>query len=286
MYIQSTFYQVLSFLIEGDRRYSFQAPQLSPRTALVVHYPSGVYNAEHLPIAFVDYRLIEYAADLLDRRGLEIRAKPQASSPDEIAEPAGIRLARKLGNCLLEHEPLLQTALDEWENNWARFQRRRSALINEAENLLKQRELEEEVAKKLGQEVVAGILKSQLAKEQPRSTRIEKREEGTAALLIDSYSGSQEVCAGSEQEVRTVLEGYEFVTRQVSLNQRVQPVSDAYESLKHSITRVEDLIDYMTLRGRPDGRCALCPDQPLIEAGSRHSRAAAPDYFAAPVQSR
>ena len=43
MYIQSTFYQVLSFLIEGDRRYSFQAPQLSPRTALVVHYPSGVY---------------------------------------------------------------------------------------------------------------------------------------------------------------------------------------------------------------------------------------------------
>ena len=31
MYIQSTFNQVLSFLIEGDRRYSFQTPHLSAR---------------------------------------------------------------------------------------------------------------------------------------------------------------------------------------------------------------------------------------------------------------
>ncbi len=31
MYIQSTFNQVRSFLIEGDRRYSFQAPHLSAR---------------------------------------------------------------------------------------------------------------------------------------------------------------------------------------------------------------------------------------------------------------
>ncbi len=31
MYIQSTFYQVPSFLIEGDRRYSFQTPHLSAR---------------------------------------------------------------------------------------------------------------------------------------------------------------------------------------------------------------------------------------------------------------
>ena len=31
MYIQSTFSQVLSFLIEGDRRYSFQTPHLSAR---------------------------------------------------------------------------------------------------------------------------------------------------------------------------------------------------------------------------------------------------------------
>ena len=31
LYIQSTFNQVLSFLIEGDRRYSFQTPHLSAR---------------------------------------------------------------------------------------------------------------------------------------------------------------------------------------------------------------------------------------------------------------
>ena len=245
--------------------------------------PSG-QDPEQLLIAFVDYRLTEFAADLLDRRGIDIRPKPQASSPDEIGEPAGMRMARKLGNCLLEHEPVLQTALDEWKNHWARFQHRRSALINEAENLLKQRKLEEEVAKKLGQEVVAGILKSQLAKEQIRSTRIEIREEEAAALLIDSYSGTQEICAGSEQEMRTVLEAYGFVTRQVSLNQRVQPVSDVYESLKQSVNRVEDLIDHMTLKGRPDGRCALCPDQPLIESGSRSSLRSQSDYFAAPNQ--
>jgi ABC-type microcin C transport system permease subunit YejB len=50
LYIQSTFYQVPSFLIEGDRRYSFQTPHLSARPALVVHYPSAVYkNIFNLP---------------------------------------------------------------------------------------------------------------------------------------------------------------------------------------------------------------------------------------------
>ena len=43
MYIQFTFYQVPSFLIEGDRRYSFQTPHLSARPASVVHYLSAVY---------------------------------------------------------------------------------------------------------------------------------------------------------------------------------------------------------------------------------------------------
>ena len=43
-YIQSTFNQVLSFLIEGDRRYSFQTPHLSTRPAFVVHYLSALYK--------------------------------------------------------------------------------------------------------------------------------------------------------------------------------------------------------------------------------------------------
>ena len=44
LYIQSTFNQVLSLLIEGDRRYSLQTPPLSARPASVGHYLSAVYR--------------------------------------------------------------------------------------------------------------------------------------------------------------------------------------------------------------------------------------------------
>ena len=41
-YILPTFNQDLLFLIEGDKRYSFQAPSLSARPALQVHYLSAL----------------------------------------------------------------------------------------------------------------------------------------------------------------------------------------------------------------------------------------------------
>ena len=42
LYIQSTFHQVRSNPIEGERRYSFQTPHPSARPAQVVHYLSGL----------------------------------------------------------------------------------------------------------------------------------------------------------------------------------------------------------------------------------------------------
>jgi len=113
-------------------------------------------HAERLLIAFIDNRLIEYTAGLLDRRGIDIRPKSQASLPDEIGEPVGMRLARKLGDCLLDHEPVLKASLAEWRNLWARFQHRRSALINEAENLFEQNDLDKDIARALGQDVAEG----------------------------------------------------------------------------------------------------------------------------------
>jgi len=130
----------------------------------------------------------------------------------------------------------------------------------------------------------SGVLKSQLLEEPTRSTRIVKREEGAAALLVDSYSGTQEVFSGPVKDTDLILKAYESVSSQVSIEQRVQPVRDAYRSLLESSNKIEDLIDKMVLKGRPGGRCTLCPDQSLVELGGRSSLGSKPDYFGAPVQ--
>jgi hypothetical protein len=77
LYIQSTFYQVVSFLIEGDRRYSFQAPHLSPRTALVVHYLSAL----HTPLLGFKYGGVQNVSFPLEDKHIdELFTRPEIAA--------------------------------------------------------------------------------------------------------------------------------------------------------------------------------------------------------------
>ena len=93
MYIQSTFNQVLSFLIEGDRRYSFQTPHLSARP------PRWYIISPPFTILGLDETQVQ---DALDQATAEIR--------DE-------RLQQKLDS-LVESGRLTQEQADEY-SEWA-----------------------------------------------------------------------------------------------------------------------------------------------------------------------
>ena len=40
---------------------------------------------------------------------------------------------------------------------------------------------------------------------------------------------------------------------------RMRTIATAYEKLKEAVSKLEDMVDAIVLRGRPNGICSLCP---------------------------
>lgn len=186
---------------------------------------------------------LQQAGDLLEGRGID----------------AETRMSQRLLEALMEHEPQLKIALDEWKDCWDRFQKVRSELTKQAVNLFKHKRISPEVAETLGIAVTREAIIVKLLKEEARSSKIENIGGEQYRLVRRNRQISGDVYKGSKQEMETAKNAYESVLPQISLEVRMNPVEKAYTSLMVSVQKVEDLVERLVLIGRPQGQCNLCP---------------------------
>ena len=67
---------------------------------------------------------------LLAERGVDMEREVFTSFRDSIGEPARSRLVQRLFDALQEHEPTLQSAMDEWGSSWKTFQKKECPSVN------------------------------------------------------------------------------------------------------------------------------------------------------------
>ena len=194
-------------------------------------------NAESLVDKSIQLGL-QQAGDLLEERGIE----------------AATRMSQRLLEALMEHEPWLEIALDEWKDCWDKFQKVRSELSQQAGNLFKQKKLSPKIAETLGIAVTREAIITKLLKEEARSSKVEDIDSERSRLIRSNRQVSGDVYKGPKQEVETAKNAYEFVLPQISLEARMSPVEKAYISLTVSAQKLEDLVASLVLIGRPQGQ--------------------------------
>ena len=173
------------------------------------------------------------AKDLLVQRGI-------LTEPGLLEDPSvPIEVIHRLREGLMEHEPGLAQAVNGpggWVKSWRRFQVVRRELIEQARGLLSQKGLDTGLA-------------DQIAEEQVRRTI--QRESNDEPSSRD-YSGP-----GTREEQYDLTE----VLRQVSHPERLFDLEEAAHDLAESVVRVREEVRGLQIRGRPSGRCGLCPSK-------------------------
>lgn len=131
-------------------------------------------------------------------------------------------------------------------------------LIEATKNLFKQANVGNKMAEDLKMEVVREALLHKLVGEEPCSSRVDAYDESNAHLTRYSRGSERRVYTGPKQGVDAARETCEKVLSQVLHKERMRPVEDSYQSLMKSIRQVEDSVNYLLLRGKPEGHCPLC----------------------------
>jgi len=235
--------------------------QLAVRLLEVAHTEpmfSSQADAHRLFEAMIDMGL-EGAEELLAARGVDLESQPTTSVPDSLGLPPKGRLARKLYESLLEHEPDIKAFLGTWNERWAEFQQLRARLAEEAESLFSQQKVADEVGSTLAHEVADGALLSALVGQRPISLSTIERGDGLASLVLDKGAVTHEVYEGPSQRAQEASRAFELVCQQVSHEARLDPLVAARRSLVECVRGLEDRVDRIVLRGKPAGQCSLCP---------------------------
>jgi hypothetical protein len=189
---------------------------------------------------------LRQAEDLLKERGVE---------------PTN-RLSRRLLEALMEHEPQLKIALDNWKSRWNGLEKVRSELAQQAVSLLEQKGLSHKAAETLGIAVAGEGIRIRLLGEEPYSSRVENIRNERTRLIRHNQQVSREVYKGPKKEVEAARNAYEFVLQQISHAERMRPIEKACKSLMTIAQAVEDFVERLVLIGRPQGQCSLCPGRP------------------------
>ena len=175
------------------------------------------------------------ARDLLLGRGI-------ATDPGlegEVEVPS--QVSQLLLEGLKEHEPTLAAALDGpggWTKQWQRFQRSRQKLIEEARGLLAQVGYEEEEASSMAESVVRVLI-------QRGEVDAKHRRDIGETPLPDTPAADD----------------YQWVLEQISHPERLRDLRKSGADVTEVASRVESAVVELQLKGRPGGRCSLCPSR-------------------------
>ena len=175
------------------------------------------------------------ARDLLLGRG--IATDPGLDGDVEVPS----QVCQLLLEGLKEHEPILAAALDGpggWTKQWQRFQRSRQKLIEQARGLLTQLNYEEEAASSMADLVVEIVGQRIMGGAQ------DSRDNGETPLP-DTHAGDD----------------YQWVLEQISHPERRRDLRKSGADVSEAASRVESAVVELQLKGRPGGRCSLCPSR-------------------------
>lgn len=226
-------------------------------------------HADEAPQQFLDRAAVASLhrnSDLLKQRGHSLDDSDWTVHSDQRPSRQPIhRLAARLLDGLLSHEPKLQKELERWEDRWQEFKEARDQVQVEALNLIEQNdELDLETGRSLAPEISTDVLEVTLLGAKPGQLIIEPPNNGEAGLLFKKGSGELNrisVAVGQDpDEARTIVE---WLGDQLSLEGRLGRVESVYERLTKCVTGIEEIVDRMTLRGRPEGHCEHCPSWQL-----------------------
>jgi len=212
-------------------------------------------------------RTVYRSSDLFRDRGVDLGQELRVRSD---AEKAGLsrRFAQRLLNALWEHEPQLERAFGNWKTRWDCFRKVEGDFLDEAGGLFsqklerlatfRQKGTSDDDLKRLRCEVVREVLGVRFLGEKPKSSRVEVNRDTGRADLVRYNQTTESRVYGGFGDAEAIREAYEWVFKQMSHEERLRPVEDAYGSLKGCIPQVEELVDDLVLRGRPRGQCDLC----------------------------
>jgi len=199
--------------------------------------------------------LVEVGLDqtgvLLQGRGLELYSPASISPTDGGHILPAERLAGKLLEGLMEHEPTLKKLLHGWSSCWLTVQKERRDLQDKAKNLFLQKQIAKEIAEALGPVAVEQAMASALNLPGQGHLTAEAGDDGLATQVSREGTSS-----GKAEPAR---QANEWVVGQLLHDENIRRLKNAYSSLTENVARIEDLGDNILLRGKQAGTCFLCP---------------------------
>jgi len=186
-------------------------------------------------LAFQVSAALARAGDLLIGRGIAINSGLER----DIEVPP--QVAQRLLEGLKEHEPTIAANLDGsngWSKHWMRFQRSRRKLIDEASGLFAQQDCDEDSAKDMAESAVNVVA---------------QRIMGDA--LQGRYVGQPSL------PDKDASKNYQSVLKQICHPERLRTLSSSGRDVAEAASRVERAVVELQIKGRPSGRCSLCPSR-------------------------
>ncbi len=135
-----------------------------------------------LVTALVEVGLVQ-TVGLLEGRGLELYSPASISPTNSEHRLPAERLAGKLIEGLMEHEPTLKELLDGWSSCWLEVQKEHRDLQDKAKNLFLQKQIAKEIAEALGPLAVEQAMASAPSLPGQGHLTAEAGDNGLAALM-------------------------------------------------------------------------------------------------------
>ena len=209
------------------------------------------------------YALPESCEDMLVSRGAKLEPTTAANTlpiPDSMGRDPKERLGKRLWEALKEHEPELKEGVEEWMNLWNRFQRRRTQLGRETRGLVKEKKTElKELSSGLAQGLADTAILQGVHGFEAKSLHIRETSEAKFKVFMGDMPVGEEFEFAEEESSKILCAWQSLLDDQLGHEERLRPIADAYERLREALSKLEDLVDAIVLRGRPNETCSLCP---------------------------
>lgn len=185
-------------------------------------------------LAFQVGTALAQAGDLLIGRGIATNSGLER----DVEVPR--QIAQRLLEGLKEHEPTIAADLDGsngWTKHWMRFQRSRWKLIIEARELFAQYRYDEESANDMADSAVNVV---------------------GQRIMADALQGH---VGQPPLPDKDAAENYQSVIQQICHLERLRILSSSGRDVAEAASRVERAVVELQIKGRPGGRCSLCPSR-------------------------
>jgi len=169
------------------------------------------------------------------------------------------RLGDRLMECLDQHEPELTRVLEVWRTGYDLCQEARADLLRDAETALG----EGPAGSAPTGEIALAVLREtcEHSFHQTAGARFTTQEQEGNQIQLFRLIGRSEVPVyrGDSEGVAEASERYRSVLDAALGSPELRTATDAFRGLETGRASIDAVTDGIVIRGRPNGRCELCP---------------------------